>query len=193
MDYNNKKIPVNHKNKGFTLMELLIVVAIMAIMTGLTIIAVSILATGDSKKASKNLLNELEALKVDTMSIDGEWWAEVYINSSGTYTVDVIKKNNGESTVYETKTLGSRLSISYHDNGVGNITKDLSVEDTKLKIFYEKGSGKISSVTIVENGAETAISTGLSSKGEFIIKPKGKDTQSVLTLYYRTGKIVTDY
>lgn len=193
MDYNNKKIPVNHKNKGFTLMELLIVVAIMAIMTGLTIIAVSILATGDSKKASKNLLNELEALKVDTMSIDGEWWAEVYINSSGTYTVDVIKKNNGESTVYETKTLGSRLSISYHDNGVGNITKDLSVEGTKLKIFYEKGSGKISKVTIVENGAETAISTGLSSKGEFIIKPKGKDTQSVLTLYYRTGKIVTDY
>lgn len=160
--------------KGYTLIELIVTMAIMLILTGAVITGVSMLGKGNAKKSSKMFVTVINELRGKTLSISDSLTAEVYKKESE-YTADIIK--GGE--VADTYKLGSRIRITFDGHEIS--------ADNRLVIKFEQRTGKIASVEV--NG--TSVMEGVT--GEILISSNGGTKEYTLTLYYLTGKIETDY
>ena len=55
-------------NKGFSLIELIVVLAVMAVAITGAVIGISVLGKGDAGKASKNIYSALSSLRTNTLS-----------------------------------------------------------------------------------------------------------------------------
>lgn len=164
-------------NTGMTLVELLVALAILAIMTTVAVIGIGILSSGDSKKASGALRNALSEVRTSTLSIEASWEAVVR-NNDGKYEVAILK-DGSETDVYE---LGKRIDITFFDNKA-SVENSLSDGD-ELVIAFNKSSGSVSRITY--QGSEFAIegSSGLT----FLVNSSSKGEYEVV-LYYATGKV----
>lgn len=182
MDVNMENMEKDNRNAGFTMMELLLVSVIMAVMVGASVVGFNLLNQGDSKKAVKNISSQLAELRTNTLSMAGEWKAEIY-KDGGTYKLDILKG----ADVISTSSIGSRIVISFDDSE--NAPYEIT-DSSKVVISFLKGNGKVDDV--VDNAGNTL--EGLTSKsGAFIVTPKSSSTSTTLTLWYLTGKVTTEY
>ena len=165
---------VNNPNKGYTLLELIVVIAILVTLMGLMSAGVGMISKGNAKKASKIMVSALNELRSNTLSVSGTWSAEVYMNKDG-YVAEI--KNNAE--IKETYHLGSRISISY--DGLSLLEGDL------LVITYEPRTGKVASVE------KNSVDVTNGASGKVTVRSNGSTTENTITLYYLTGKVETDY
>jgi len=191
----NESQKVN-KNAGFSLVELIVVVTIIAIMVGGSFAGFSMLARGDSKKAVKNISSQITELRTNTLSVAGNWFAEIYMKDNS-YRIDIKKKitlpdgiTTSEELVSSTA-IGSKIVISYVDF-VYTDKKDIN-ESNKLVISFMQGSGKVNQVKLINSDlSETPLVGPLSKSGDIIVSVKSSTSNS-LTLWYLTGKLTTDY
>ncbi len=165
---------------GFSLVELLVVIAILAILVGGVATGVSLLSSGDAKKASKTIESALQETRVSTLSKTGNWKAKIY-NEDGTVKIDVINVVDSTENVYSSTKLGSRIQVSYED---GETKTELNAGDA-IEIIYSVGSGKFNSINNTKNGQ----SLKNSIKGEIHIKGQGSSSEYILQLWYETGRI----
>jgi len=183
------------KNKmdsaGFTMIELIIVITIMAIMVGGSAIGFNLLSQGDSKAASKNISSQLAELRTDTLSMEGFWSAEIYKNGS-TYKLDIKKDINGVVELVSSTSIGSRIVITYYD--VETASTEIK-DDIKIVVKFNRGDGKILSVKKFpsSNVDGDSLIGSTSRSGDFIVSPKSSTTSNILTLWYLTGKVTSDY
>ena len=183
------------KNKlnsaGFTMIELIIVIAIMAVMVGGSVIGFNLLSQGDSKAASKNISSQLAELRTDTLSMDGDWTAEIYKNGN-TYKLDIKKEINNVVELVSSTSIGSRIVITYNDLK----TDSTEIKDNvKIVIQFNKGDGRTLLVNKFPSsniGGDPLIGS-TSRSGDFIITQKSSTTSNTLTLWYLTGKVTSDY
>lgn len=163
-------------NSGMTLVELLVAIAIIAVMTTATVIGIGILTSGDSKKASGNLRNVLNEVRTSTLSIEASW-ETVIRNTDGEYEA-VILKDGEETEVYE---LGSRIDITFFDSKTGG--ENVIEEGKELKITFNKSSGSVHKITyggteFVAEGSNLTFLVNSTTKGEYEV-----------VLWYATGKV----
>ncbi|SEV94472.1 prepilin-type N-terminal cleavage/methylation domain-containing protein [[Clostridium] fimetarium] len=191
----NESQKVN-KNAGFSLVELIVVVTIIAIMVGGSFAGFAMLARGDSKKAVKNISSQITELRTNTLSVAGNWFAEIY-KKDNTYRIDIKKKitlPDGKTTSEElvsSTAIGSKIVISYVDS-VFTDKKDIN-DSNKLVISFMQGSGKVNQVKLVNSDlSETPLIGPISQSGNIIVSVKSSTSNS-LTLWYLTGKLTTDY
>jgi prepilin-type N-terminal cleavage/methylation domain-containing protein len=186
----------NGSNSGLTMVELIIVIAIMAIMVAASSIGFSLLSHGDSKKAVGNLSAQITELRTTALSKAGEWTAELY-KIDNSYQLDIKKRivsldpaiPDTVETVSSTP-IGSKILISYNDAQNKNID-----ENSKLVISFKQGSGKIDSVSLdpISGGTSIPLKNPSSQSGTITVKVNGSSNSNSLTLWYMTGKITTDY
>jgi len=189
----NDKQKVN-KNAGFSMIELIVVITIMALMVGGSFVGIGMLALGDSKKAVKNISSQLEELRTNTLSVAGSWRAEIY-KKDNSYRIDIIKKKKDLSEELVSSTaIGSKITILYKDSESSE--KEVN-DNNRLVISFLQGSGKVDQVKLINADlSETNLfgtSSTTSKTGDIIVKVKSSTVSNSLTLWYLTGKLTADY
>lgn len=177
-------------NKGMSFVEIIVVIAIMAIVAGGTMAVTGLISSGDAKKAAKTVGTQLNDLKNKTLSIYGSWQGEIGLNADDVFEVCIVK--NGE--VFERTPLGSRIDVSFYAGGdtsgkdVTAYSKEYTLSGTdKLVIVYSQSTGAIESVKV---GSDNAMDYDPTSG---VIRVASGDNIYMLKLYYKTGKIVAEY
>lgn len=167
-------------NKGFSLLELIIVIAIIAVVTVATMIGITVLSKGNAKKMNKNLYSAISELKTSTMAKSGTW--RMTIGKSGNeYVINTYK----DAEVIESYSCSaSRIKIKYDYED--NPDSAYSLDDNTLEIVFSRDDGSCKSVKAVEKDEELK-SKALS--GEFIISASGQEYKS--KIWYATGRVTT--
>lgn len=169
------KKPLIKLNSGMTLAELLVAIAIIAVMTSVAAIGIGMLSSGDSKKASGALRNALSEVRTSTLSIEAKWEA-VLRNNDGEFEA-VILRDGSEMEVYD---LGTRINITFFDS---KTAAECTLGDgEELIVTFSKSSGSVSKITyrgsdFSMEGSSLTFLVNSSSKGEYEV-----------VLWYATGK-----
>lgn len=180
-------------NKGFTLLEVVVVLAIMVIVLGLSATGFSMLNKTRTKSAAKTIESKMDQLRHSSMSRDGEWWSEIEYKDSKYYITvkhnetietkvgDVVTVNVNEiNDTYEELGLGMTL---YFKDGEG-AEKDIT--QSGLIIKFDRKSGAITSIT---DKAGTDLRAADSKVGHIIVRDNGGEKEYKVVLYYKTGQI----
>ena len=85
---------MNRDNKGFSLVELLVVIAVMAILAGVGLQGFGLVANGNMKKTAGLLNEELRTVQKNSKNIYADYyWQLVIENDDGRYKVEIIRMN----------------------------------------------------------------------------------------------------
>lgn len=160
----NKK----NNNRGFSLVELIVVVAIGAILIGASILSIASISGTAAKQCARNIESILNKTRVTTMGKDTAV-IELYKDlSDGAYYYKVTVTNGKGETTEETKKIGrSNLEIRYSTTFDDASKLDVS---NPIKIEFDRSSG--------------AEKTDISK-----IWVKHGSTEKTITIYKETGKI----
>lgn len=164
-------------NKGFSLVEMLVVIAIMAILASVSVSAMGYLMRGDIKKAAKTLYSEIASNRTYAMAKQGDWLFSVD-NSSGVFVLSSMNTTSGGTITYSEETLSNRVSsievMIYSADG--SVISDYTALNT---ISFKKSTGAVNEINgaSVNYGGFADIKISISTSG------------MVLRLYFLTGKI----
>lgn len=124
-------------NAGISLMELLLVIAILSIAVGLAGIGISLVFSRDSERCAKTLEGALATARMNAMAQKGTF----------TLTVDtlghIVKVTSSERGDIMEENLPRRVTVSFEVNGG---TVDLSSAE-ELVIEFDKATGKVKAVS----------------------------------------------
>lgn len=169
-------------NKGFSLVELIVVVAIMAIMGGFIFFSFGLITGQDARKCANNISTVLDKEKnyALTKSAEADCYVEITLESDGYYAeyfapqkalglamISTDKQKIGKKTVL--------VSCYVNDGSGGYTSKGTMATGSKLKIVYDRVSGEFKEVSL--NG-----SSGI----EMIQIDKGRTYK--IELFTATGK-----
>lgn len=157
-------------SKGFSMIELIIVVAIIGIFTGLVSIGFGYIQSGNLRSAAQTINSNLSKLKYDAMSKENKQYMYIYQTGNGYY---FLCSDQEESSLSFTSGVGQQIC-----NSSCSITVDggTPIGTTPKRIAYKKGSG----------GFDTSKST--ITQDITIKKSDGTGTGYVVKLVTETGK-----
>ncbi len=95
------------ENKGFTLIEVLVVVAIMGLLAAASVNIYYYLKQADVKQASKVVNTMLEYTRTNTMSINASWEMRIEKDANGMYYATVYRNDK----LWKKNELGNRVKI----------------------------------------------------------------------------------
>lgn len=174
---------IKSNSKGFTLIELIVIIALMMILVGGAIVGISIISSGNAKKASQTIRSTLNEVRTSTLSIQAEWQAKIY-NEDGTYKISVYRDGEESSNA----TLGTRITITFKDSKGSEIELK---DNEELVITYKTSSGMLKSIEYGEKDeVDESIKTEDSTNCKIVSSSNRGDY--VIYLWYDTGKTTTD-
>lgn len=140
----NKRVKWNHK--GMTLVEIILVIAIIGIMAGTAVAMIGHIRYADTQKTVKAIDSALDKLQIQTMSKTGNHYLYIYHLSNGCY-MKVLSDNLSSFDAAKLDSDGTKLannSVSiYKDSGTkvdGNdfikiaYTKELTFDMTNTNV-----------------------------------------------------------
>ena len=178
----------NNKNGGFSLVELIVVIAIMAVLTGIASISLASVMGVSVKQCARDIQSAANQTRVSTLGKDEVIMTITKGNkakSSEAYYCTIVTKDGlGKTTENEEKIGKSNLDITYVlSDSKGNKTSDITLDDThSLTIKFNRGTGAM---------APCMKSDG-SSGGDYYcmqIKVKKNSTEKIISFYPETGKV----
>ena len=167
-----------HKSndKGFSLVELIVVIAIMAVLLGVLTLSLSLLMGTEAKQACSKMDGQLNEVKTSAMSrydetlklkyftkaeTDAETGANDGIDKAGYYVIKEMttlhKPDGSEAATDITRVIGSesrrigsnRAMITVNHGGVSSVVKTESLTGvSEVVITYDRATGAIKSVTL---------------------------------------------
>lgn len=164
-------------NKGFSLVELIVVIAIMVILTGLISMGVGIAVSKPADECAAKIKSSLQSLRVTTM---GKYDAhvEIYKKNDQIYVKEIrVEDQTGTETTKESLVSGKGVQLFYEKGNSGTYT-ELTDGAAPLLIYYNRSSGAFSNATTGYYCTHIKITKGTK--------------EALLTLYPLTGKIVTE-
>lgn len=148
---------LKNDNKGFSLIELIVVVLIMGIMSGGAIIAMSTVMSARVSSATSMTTNLLKQARQKALSIKNE---ESVSNTTDIY-VEFFRKDKdiygsvkqhtstGEVDLLTEKICNDYVDIMFSDHYTGDKWKVGTIADggATVKIYFKKNTGGIASIT----------------------------------------------
>lgn len=164
-------------NKGFSMVELIITVAIMAILTGTFVSAAGYLKYANAKSGAKKINAELSALRIDTMSKKNTPYLYIYTIDNSTYLKVVTGADADKATIGGTPNLDKnttkignpQIKVSYTKDG--SSYEDLGGSNKVIMIKMDKSSGAFTSDF---QGIKVASADGKTSYVIKLVKTTGK-------------------
>ena len=132
-------------NKGFSLVEVLIVIAMTAILGSVTVLSFSTLDTARAKKASAKIKGQLNLIRTTTMNKSGDTALKIYKDSKGVYYVQQGTATTPsvsdftEATGVDPRELGGKMRLTYTDSLSGGET-EIGTDGLVLKFKKDDGS-----------------------------------------------------
>ncbi|MBE5939264.1 MAG: type II secretion system protein [Lachnospiraceae bacterium] len=183
-----KRLKLN--NDGITLVEIMAVLAIIAIMVGVGMTSWAVVKNADVSKAGRNIMTAYDKLKTYTMSKNGEWRMEIYKNDKGMYYAGVYCRDAvtgldvADGDVVE---LGKYIDIYFKDE---NESSDIYIdESTPLKIYLKPSTGGVNKIKLGDIVKYDSAGEYESSYGNIEITYNNLTNKNV-KIYYVTGKVV---
>ncbi len=175
---------VNRKsNKGITIVELVIIIAIIGILGGYIAYNVGVTNGYRARKAKNLLASQISELKVRTLSKavkTGDIYMKVYKDGNTVYS-KVFYKEGGTTKEEEAIELGSRIGVTFGGNSM--TATDIGDESTtQLVLCFNRSNGSL--MKYVSSGTVSDL-----SKIEYI-KTKVFEKEYVIELVPATGKVV---
>lgn len=176
-------------DEGFTLIELIVVIAIIAILTGAVIVSINPIQATAAKQAATNTQDAI---------LKGKQYAMTRGND-GTYMVISQGKKDLEATYYvnnkeiDSEVISTRKVDVKYDNGEGGTgyiktwgDATTTVKVTDLYIGFDKGSGSCRTFT---SSATEARNTKLSTSNERSIEISAGGRTYKITVSGLTGRV----
>lgn len=161
-------------NKGFSLVELIVVIAIMAVMVGASVITVGMIGGFKAKECAQSIETTLNKARVDTM---GKFsvYLKFYQGADGAFYVDTYTNGAFGST----ERVGKKgVTVSYADeNDLSNLR---ALDSTGFYVQFDRSSGALRSPEV-----------GATARVEKIVVTQGSKTITI-TIYPETGKVVSE-
>ena len=177
----------NNKNGGFSLVELIVVIAIMAVLTGIASMSLASVMGVSVKQCARDIQSAANQTRVSTLGKDEVIMTITKGNkakSSEAYYCTIVTKDGLGKTIENEEKIGkSNMDITYVlSDSKGNKTSDITLDDThSLTIKFNRGTGAM---------APCMKSDG-SSGGDYYcmqIKVKKNSTEKIISFYPETGK-----
>lgn len=162
---------------GFTLVEMIVVMAIMAILAGAAVTGLSMIRAGNAKKAAARFASALQEAQVETMSKKDAVYLYLYRDSSDKWIAVTSKKKydgltallNAPAAEKKDREVGDRgVSITFQQGGsktLGNASNSM------IRIVFKRENG---TYNVTQSGAFS--NSGLTSNdfiSEIFFKGKG--------------------
>ncbi len=181
----NKKI---NSNAGFSLVELIVVVALLAVVMGGSLITYYTISSHNINKAKGFIEDGLNEGRSRAMSVQAKKW-EVVISESK---VMVYKTDESDNvTDIQGNKIPSNVSIQIQQSNSATVYNISDTEYDEVRISFKKLSGEIGKVSIVRDGAATDLYTA--DEGQYCdIILNYRNRTKKIRLYYATGKFVAD-
>lgn len=165
-------------NAGYSLVELMIIVAIMGVLIGLSAITINVVKNANVEKSSKTINNMLTVCRERAMTMAAKEWV-VRIEEKK---VDIIKvTSDGNREITQSAELPKSIKVYLTED---NIIQYMS-EDSPIEIAFAQFSGEILDVRTDEKGS-------IKTSNKCAIASKYKSKVSKVILYYSTGKHSVD-
>ena len=168
-------------DRGMSLVELIVVISIMAVMTGILSLGIGMMFSRDANYVAVRIDDALTETRTCSMSKDGTFTCELNIDSSsngnGSFVQIMQSISGGTPTEYKKILLDKSVVIKVDADGT-DITAD------KITFEFDKSKGSLKKV----NGAVT-------SAGVYTIEVTSKKNSSKvkeITLISTTGRHYTD-
>ena len=161
-------------NSGFSLVELIVVISIMAIVTGALTYSLSLMFSRNAESTARQIDDSLSEVRMLSMAKEGRFVMRILMDAEGNAERIAIYKDDTEdkSVRLEKKAVVS-CSGDYSSSGGSNI-----------EIEFDKASGNVVYVGAVRASGSTV--TGASGVYEIVVEAKNK-TKTV-TLVAGTGR-----
>ncbi|MCM1307655.1 MAG: prepilin-type N-terminal cleavage/methylation domain-containing protein [Butyrivibrio sp.] len=174
-------------NKGFSIVELIVVVAIMSVMIGAISITYTVVKRTNVTKAARTIDDLLTTCREKAMTNSAKEW-KVVIDD---HTAKIIKVDSeGNEIEIESAELPSNIEVYVSEVSVSEDDEVKAgayyAKDKPISISFKLLSGEVSSVY-----AEETIIKGESTNCGIVCEYKNKK-RSTITLYYATGKHTID-
>ena len=166
---------MKNKNEGFSLVELIIVLAIIVILTGLVSVGVGLAVNKPADECAEKIKANMQSLRITTMG-KFDSYMEIYCNGDKIYTKEYLIDADGNVTSKENLVGAKGVHLSYEKDNSGSYT-ELSGDD-KITIAYSRSSGAFS------NAKAGYYCTGM--------KVWKGDREVNLTIYKLTGKVIIE-
>ncbi len=136
------------KNEGLTLIELVVVIAIMSVLVGLVGLSVSVLSRQKVSNAASDVKGLLQTAQTIAMS-KKSCYVEIKSDSDGvTFTTYTYTKDDRSDKKFMDKvTIGDQISVSVKQAGASSFT---SVGSSVIEIKYKRENGAFTDDTIQE-------------------------------------------
>ena len=188
-------------NSGFSLIELIVAVLIIAIISGGAIIAFNSIFSSQADAAAKNVVNVLKqtrafALGKENKDITGgatEVYAKFYY-SGNTLNVDVCKDNGSSTEVLHNQQIsGVPFKVKFLKVSGGSETEVLTMGDTDIvRMYFKKSTGGVASVGKY-NASGTLIGSLQTGVNKLTVyRASNEDNKKSLVLVELTGRCFVD-
>lgn len=168
---------MSKNDKGFSLVELIVVIAIMVILTGLISMGIGMAVSKPADECAAKIKSSLQSLRITTM---GKYDAhvEIYKKNDQIYVKEIrVEDQSGNETIKESLVSGKGVQLFY-EKGNSNTYIELTEDAGPLKIYYNRASGAFSNTATGYYCTHIKVTKGT--------------REALLTLYPLTGKIVTE-
>jgi len=174
-------------NKGFSLVELIVVIAILALMMGMFLLTTGILNVRAGRQCAKQIRHELERVRIATMG-KNEVSLRLYVGSDGrvyveeTVTAPKIGSTGTHTYTEDAKQIGSkRVKVQIRLQGASDFT-DLK---EGVRFQFNRGTGAFETVKSITD-EQSGISAPYCIEE---IKVTGGGQEHLLKLKRVTGKV----
>ena len=178
---------IKHKksNAGFSLIELLVVVAIMSLLMGGALISWYAVSSANIKKAISYVDDALTECKNRAMTTSADNWKVVITNDK----IEVIKTitDDGGSVsdvVITSEAIPKNVNVYVQQD---TVKYDLATEYNSISISYKLLSGEVKDVYANKGGTDIKVYSGTEANYCDIVCQYKERTRTV-RLYYTTGK-----
>lgn len=138
-------------NKGFTLIELIVVMAIIAVCFGIAEASVSTVFSSEAKKCANELNSDISKCRINAMSRSGTVFLKIYRDGGGNVIADYTE--NG-SVVSSDTTGGSRCGVTYTTDA----QHSLDPAGAALYLSFDRETGAL--VTLQLDGGGNLVEAG---------------------------------
>lgn len=149
---------MKQNNNGYSLVEIIIVIAIMAILTGGVFFSINMVFGANAKTCANDLKNAISQCKVNTMG-KSDAALEIYRDSSNQciYAKQWIKESYGWQAKEPEKISNAKVYVTYTTDG----TNFQELDDTKsIFIGFDRSSGSFREGTNPNSGMTDPIYSG---------------------------------